>query len=109
MGHHHPLRNDMIWLQKSLPLYPGRAKVTVDKELEKLHNRDAFPPQDTMQLTHQQKKLALKSIMTVKEEHDGSLKGRFCTDGRKKRGTMKKDESTLPRPLPWTLSSSWPQ
>ena len=34
--------------------------------------------------------------MTVKEKRDESLKGRFCTDGRKQRGTMEKDESALP-------------
>ena len=40
--------------------------------------------------------MALESIMTVKEKRDESLKGRFCADSRKQRGTMEKDESTSP-------------
>ena len=30
--------------------------------------------------------------MTMKEKHDESLKGRFCADRQKQRGTMEKDK-----------------
>ena len=45
--------------KKALRLYPGRAEATVGKELEQLHSRDAFAPQDIKNLTPQQKKMAL--------------------------------------------------
>ena len=76
--------------KKALDLFPGRAKAAVGKELDQLHSRNAFVPQE------RQKKMALEPIMIVKDKCDESLKGRFCTDGQKQRGTMEKDESTSP-------------
>ena len=63
--------------KKALRLCPGRAKAAVGKELKQLHSRDALVPQDITQLTHQQKKMALESIMTVSKKRNKPLKGLF--------------------------------
>ena len=69
--------------KKALKLYPGQAEVSVGKEFTQLHSRNAFAPQDATKLMPRQKKMALKSIMTVKDKRDESLKGRFYVDGQK--------------------------
>ena len=47
-------------------------------------------------LTPEQRHRALESIMTVKQKRDDSLKGRLCADGRKQRGTMRKEGAASP-------------
>ena len=49
--------------KKALKLHSGRAEAAVGKDLEQLHRRDTFPPQDTIKLTPQQKKMALESLI----------------------------------------------
>jgi hypothetical protein len=72
------------------------AETAVHKELLQIHNHDAFAPQHVEAFTFKQRKRALESIMTVKHKHDDSLKGRLCADGRKQRGTMRKDDAASP-------------
>jgi hypothetical protein len=59
----------------------------VSKELLQLHMRDTFKPQNVKELSSEQKKGALESLMFLKEKRDGSVKGRTCADGRKQRET----------------------
>ena len=69
------------------------AKAATAKELKQLHDRVAFTPQDPTKLTHDQRRQALEAIMTVKHKRDDTIKGRMCADGRKQRGTMRKEET----------------
>ena len=68
----------------------------VTKELTQLHQREAFAPQDASKLTCEQQRRAFESIMHVKHKRDDSKKARICSDGRKQRLTMRKDESAPP-------------
>ena len=77
-------------------LYPGQVETAVGKDIEQLQIRDVFAPQDATKLMTRQKKMALKSIMIVKEKHDKSSKGQFCADDRKQQVTMEKDEPVSP-------------
>jgi hypothetical protein len=52
----------------------------VSKEIMQLHMRDAFMPQDSKDLSDEQKWSALESLMCLKEERDGSVKGCTCAD-----------------------------
>ena len=81
--------------KKAPNLYPVHAEAKVGKDLEQLHSRDAFTPQDATKLTPWQK-MALESIMAVKEKRDKLLEGRFMADGRKHWSTIEKDESASP-------------
>ena len=80
MGHSHPLHNDTVQLQVG---HLGQAEAVARKEHKRLHSCDALAPQIVTKLTPWQKKMALKSIMTVKEKRDELLEGRFVADRRK--------------------------
>ena len=47
-------------------------------------------------LTAEEKKKAISSLMFLKEKRDKTVKGRFCADGRKQRGDWTKQETTSP-------------
>ena len=80
----------------ALRRFADGAETAVQKELLQIHNRDAFAPQFMKALTPEQRRRALESIMTVKQKRDDSLKGRLCADGRKQRGTMRKEDASSP-------------
>jgi hypothetical protein len=66
------------------------------KELEQLHMKDTFTPVKEGDLTPQQKKESLESLMFLKENRDGSIKGRACADEIKQREGSKKSDATSP-------------
>ena len=72
------------------------ADKAITAELTKVHQRDAFAPQNAKTLTYEQKRRALESIMHVKHKRDDSKRARLCADGRKQRLTMRKDETASP-------------
>jgi hypothetical protein len=58
--------------------------------------RDRFMPQDSKQLSDEQKRGALESLMFLKEKWDGSIKGRACDDGWKQHDTDVPGDATSP-------------
>jgi hypothetical protein len=66
------------------------------KELDQLHYQEAFTPIDRNSFTTAQRRAALESIMTIKEKRDGTIKGRYCADGRKQRDYMPREEASSP-------------
>ena len=80
----------------ALRKFPGRTEKAVGKELLQLHNREVYRPLDASKLSPQEKRNALESIMTVKEKRTGDLKGRFCVNGSKQRGTIPREEAASP-------------
>jgi hypothetical protein len=83
-------------LKKGLKKFKEVGEEAVSKELLQLHMRDTFKPQDTEELSTNQKKGALESIMFLKEKRDGTIKGRTCADGRKQRETAEPGAATSP-------------
>jgi len=55
------------------------------KEIEQLHCRNTFEPILAKDLTHQECRNALESIIFLKAKKDGAVKGRVWADGRKQR------------------------
>lgn len=56
------------------------------KEMRQLHEKGVFHPVQYEELTHEQRKKILRTLMFVKRKRDGTLKARACVDGRKQRG-----------------------
>jgi hypothetical protein len=83
-------------LKKGLTKFQGKAEYAVSKELMQLHMKYTFPPRDTTELAEEQKKVALESLMFLKEKRDGKIQGRACADGRKQRERSKKYDATSP-------------
>jgi hypothetical protein len=61
-----------------------------------MHNMCVFRPVLKADLTLEEKRKAISSLMFLKEKRDKTVKGRFCADGRKQRGDWTKQESTSP-------------
>jgi hypothetical protein len=80
-----------------LKKFRERGEKGVTKELAQMHNIWPFsPPIMKSDLTSEEKKKAISSLMFLKEKRDKSVKGRFCADGRGQRGDWTKQETTLP-------------
>jgi hypothetical protein len=62
-----------------------------------MHDMSAFHPIKVESLTYDEWKVALSSLMLLKEKRDSSIKVRMCADGRKQKDcTWSKQETTLP-------------
>jgi hypothetical protein len=83
-------------LRKGLKKFQKVGEEAVSKELKQLHMRDTFAPQNSEELSDEQKRGALESLMFLKEKRDGSIKGRACADGRKQRDTAVAGDATSP-------------
>jgi hypothetical protein len=58
--------------------------------------KDTFAPQVGEELSEEQKKGALESLMFLKEKRDGTIKGRACAEGMKQREGSNKSDATSP-------------
>jgi hypothetical protein len=68
-------------LRKGLKKFQKVGEEAVSKELKQLHMRDTFAPQNSEELSDEQKRGALESLVFLKEKRDRSVKGRACADG----------------------------
>ena len=66
------------------------------EEMQKLHDRSAFKPVYWKQLSREQKRQDLESLIFIKQKRCGRLKGRTCADGRKQRDKFTKEETSSP-------------
>ncbi len=72
----------------------GEAGVT--KELTQMHNMDVFPPVMRDNLTWDERKKALRSLMFLKEKRDQLVKSRMCADGQGQQTDWSKQDTILP-------------
>ena len=87
-----------ISMKKGLKLYGEKAKTSVANELKQLHTMESFEPVDKRQLTDEDRDKAMRMLMFLKNKKSGELKGCGVVDGRKKRGTITKEEAASPTP-----------
>ena len=73
------------------------------KEFDQLHKRTMFQPKKVSELSDEEKKKALESLIFIKEKRDGMLKERTCADGRKQCSHVKK-KMLLVQWYPWKQS-----
>ena len=66
------------------------------KEVSQLHNRDVFRPVHWSDLSKDEQKEAIESLIHIKKKRDGSLKGLACADGRPQRATTTKEDASSP-------------
>ena len=79
--------------------FGAKADEAVSRELLQLHMRDVLEPRKREDLTSEEIKATLESIMTVKQkvrDDPDSLKGRYVADGSKQRGTIPREETASP-------------
>ena len=73
-----------------------KAIMAVLSEYAQLNDKEVFKACDINKLSYNDKKEALNLITMVKQKRDGKIKGRACTDGRKQRRYLSKDEASSP-------------
>jgi hypothetical protein len=66
------------------------------KEFAQLDAKGVFQPMHPNNLSHPQKRSALRAINLIKEKRDGRLKARTCADGRPERKIYTKEDTTSP-------------
>ena len=66
------------------------------EQMQELHDRSAFKPVDWKQLSREQKRQALESLIFTKQKRCGRSKGQTCADGRKQRDKLTKEETEIP-------------
>jgi hypothetical protein len=79
--------------------FQERGEAGVTKELMQMHNMDVFHPVMRDDLTCDERKKALASLMFLKEKRDQSVKAQMCTDGRGQQGDWSKQDTTSPTVL----------
>ena len=84
-------------LKKGLELFGGNADMVVQKELNQIHQMDTYEPVHKSNLTFEDRKKALASLMFITEKRNGDIKARKIADGSKQRtydGYKKSDDSS---------------
>ena len=83
-------------MREGLKVFGEPGYAAVKKEMQQLHDRKVMQPVDRKNLSPSQKKEALGYLMFLEKKWCGIIKGRGCTDGRKQRAYITKEESTSP-------------
>ena len=66
------------------------------EEFKQLHQRTAFNPINPNNMTQEERKKALESLIFIKEKQDGTLKGHTCANRSKQREWIPKEDATSP-------------
>ena len=85
-------------MKKAKELFGDRSDDAVMKELRQIHSYETYEPLKASDLTWEEKKVALKSLLFVTEKRNEDIKARNIADGSKQRtydGYNKKTEPLL--------------
>ena len=66
------------------------------KKLSTIHDMDTFTPVDAVNMTWEERKAAVSSLMFQKEKNNGDVKGQACANGAKQREYIKKKDVSSP-------------
>ena len=65
-------------------------------EMKQLHDRKCFKPIRPQELTKEERRKVLETIIFIVEKRDGRIKARSCADGRKQRDWMTREDTASP-------------
>ena len=83
-------------LQKGLKVFGKRAYDSTKDEIKQLHFRNAFEPEDISNLTAEEKKKALDTLIFVTEKRTGEIKSRACINGKPSRQYINREDTASP-------------
>ena len=83
-------------VQKGIKLFGDRAKQLVTKELKQLRDMKTYETVHTRELTRQERKDVLSSLMFLTEKRCGKLKSHACANGSTQREYIKKEDAASP-------------
>ena len=85
-----------VLVNEGIRSHGNKALPAILNEYTQSNDKNVFKLYMACELTRNEKMGALNLITMVKEKHDDKIKGRACTDGRKQRRYLRKDEVSLP-------------
>ena len=83
-------------INKGIRLFGERAKESVKKELRQLHDYVTYVPVHAHELTPDQKRQALASLIFITEKRCGRIKTRACANGSTQREYIPKETTASP-------------
>jgi hypothetical protein len=83
-------------VNKGIKLFGDRAKESVTKELKQLHDYGTYTPVHAHELTSEQRKEALASLIFITEKRCGRIKSRACVNGSTQRTYIPKENTASP-------------
>ena len=72
-------------LKQGLELFGDKAELATVKELKQIHDMGTYVPKLASELSAEEKKKALSSLMFIVDKRDGRIKARKCAVGSKQR------------------------
>jgi hypothetical protein len=83
-------------LEAGIKRFGARGEVAVTKELEQFNTYGVFEPKSATDLTDEDKRKALASLIFLKEKRNGDIKARSCANGSVQREHIAKEEAAAP-------------
>eukprot|EP00957_Ditylum_brightwellii_P085091 6469664-Ditylum_brightwellii.AAC.1 len=83
-------------LKQGLKKFQEAGENAVKEEFMQLHTKETFQSLAKDELTDEQRKSVLKSLMFITQKRCGRVKARGCADGRKQREMYSKEEAASP-------------
>eukprot|EP00804_Cyclotella_cryptica_P030257 CCRYP_017126-RA/>CCRYP_017126-RA protein AED:0.35 eAED:0.30 QI:0/0/0/1/1/1/2/0/455 len=83
-------------IKKGIKLFGDKGKEAVTKELTQLHDHVTYVPVHSHELTREQKKEALESLIFLTKKRCGRVKARACANGSKQRSYIRKESAISP-------------
>ena len=83
-------------INKGIKKFGDQAINSLEKEIGQIHFRNATKPIKFKNLTQEQKKQVIDSLIFLTEKRDGLIKSRLCADGRKQRNWLSKVDTSSP-------------
>jgi hypothetical protein len=83
-------------LKRGLKKFGKQGYDAAYNEMKQLHDRAVFVPRRVSELTQQEKRRAMESLIFLTEKRDGRIKGRTCANGSTQRGYINKEDAASP-------------
>eukprot|EP00804_Cyclotella_cryptica_P008907 CCRYP_012017-RA/>CCRYP_012017-RA protein AED:0.23 eAED:0.23 QI:0/0/0/0.75/0.33/0.25/4/0/1155 len=83
-------------IKKGIKLFGEEGEKAVTKELTQLHDHVMYMPMHAHELTREQKKEALESLIFLTKMRCGRVKARACANGSKQRSYIRKENAASP-------------
>jgi hypothetical protein len=83
-------------LTKGLKKFGNAGHNAAFNEIKQLHDRIVFEPIHLSDLTDQERKRAMESLIFLVEKRDGRVKGRACANGSTQRDYMDREDAASP-------------
>ena len=83
-------------LRQGLRQFKKKGLEAIKKEMNQIHERDVFEPIHPHELTKEEKRKAMESLIFLTEKKDGRVKARICANGSIQRAYISKDDAASP-------------